>query len=53
MDTQTFSIVMTVVAAHFLALISPGPDFLMMVRSALRNSRRRAIGMALGIALAR
>lgn len=52
MDTQTFSIVMTVVVAHFLALISPGPDFLMMVRSALRNSRRRAIGMALGIALA-
>lgn len=52
MDTQTFSIVMTVVIAHFLALISPGPDFLMMVRSALRNSRRRAIGMALGIALA-
>lgn len=52
MDTQTWSIIITVVAAHFLALISPGPDFLMMVRSALRNSRRRAIGVALGIALA-
>lgn len=52
MDTQTWTLIMTVVIAHFLALISPGPDFLMLVRSALRNSPRRAMGMALGIALA-
>lgn len=44
--------ILTVVVAHFLALISPGPDFLLVVRSAFRNSRRRALGVALGIALA-
>ena len=50
--TDIISIISTVVIAHFLALISPGPDFLLVVRSALRNSRRRAIGVALGISLA-
>lgn len=45
-------VVLTVVTAHFLALISPGPDFLLVVRSALRNTRRRALGVALGIGLA-
>ena len=45
-------IIATVVAAHFLALISPGPDFLLVIRSALRNNRRHAVGVALGIALA-
>lgn len=52
MPTETLPIIVTVVAAHFLALISPGPDFLLVVRSALRNTRRRALGVALGIALA-
>lgn len=50
--TEIISVITTVVIAHFLALISPGPDFLLVVRSALRNTRRRAIGIALGIALA-
>ncbi|MDO4250669.1 MAG: LysE family transporter [Moraxella sp.] len=49
---DTFAIISTVVVAHFLALISPGPDFLLLVRSALANTRNRVIGMALGIALA-
>ncbi|MDO5640463.1 MAG: LysE family transporter [Neisseria sp.] len=52
MTQQLLPVVLTVVAAHFLALISPGPDFLLVVRSAFRNSRRRAMGVALGIALA-
>ena len=52
METQLWPIVTTVVVAHFLALISPGPDFLLVVRSSLRNTRRRALGVALGIALA-
>lgn len=52
MPTESLPIILTVVAAHFLALISPGPDFLLVVRSALRNTRRRALGVALGIALA-
>jgi threonine/homoserine/homoserine lactone efflux protein len=46
------SIMVTVVVAHLLALISPGPDFLMIVRSSLRNQKGNAIGVALGIALA-
>ena len=52
MFSDLFPIISTVVIAHFLALISPGPDFLMVVRSALRNTRRRAVGVSLGIALA-
>ena len=35
--------------AHVLSLISPGPDFLMVVQSSLRHSRRTAILVALGI----
>lgn len=52
MSIETVSIVVTVVVSHFLALVSPGPDFLMVVRSALLNSKRNAIGVALGIACA-
>lgn len=52
MTADLLPIITTVVAAHFLALISPGPDFLLVVRSTLRNSRRRALGVTFGIALA-
>jgi threonine/homoserine/homoserine lactone efflux protein len=37
---------------HFLALLSPGPDFFLIVRSAVVNGRRVASGVCLGIALA-
>lgn len=36
----------TVAVAHFLALLSPGPDFVLVVKSAIRNDRRKAIGVA-------
>ncbi|MBB5391646.1 MULTISPECIES: LysE family translocator [unclassified Herbaspirillum] len=39
-------------SAHFLALASPGPDFLLLVRNCLRHGRRNGIGASLGIALA-
>ncbi|MBO9538780.1 LysE family translocator [Herbaspirillum sp.] len=39
-------------SAHFLALASPGPDFLLLVRNSLRHGRRNGIGASLGIALA-
>lgn len=52
MSTQVLALLATVVAAHFLALISPGPDFLMIVRSSLRSGKRNAIGVAGGIAVA-
>lgn len=35
---------------HILSLISPGPDFMMVLRSSLRDSRRTALLVALGIA---
>lgn len=49
---EYMSLIPVVIGAHFLALISPGPDFILVVRSACRNTRRRALGVALGIALA-
>ena len=41
-----------VALAHFIALISPGPDFLLIIKSTLRNSRRVAFGVVSGIATA-
>lgn len=41
-----------VAAAHFLALLSPGPDFFLVTRNALSAGWRIASGACLGIALA-
>jgi len=38
--------------AHFLALLSPGPDFMLLIKSGLKNEVRNALGLALGIASA-
>ncbi|GAB7541825.1 LysE family translocator [Cupriavidus sp. CuC1] len=40
-----------VAGAHFLALLSPGPDFFLVVRSALVHGVGRASAVCLGIAL--
>ena len=37
--------------AHFLALLSPGPDFFLIIQTALRHSLRHAFLVCLGIAL--
>ncbi len=37
---------------HFLALLSPGPDFFLIVRSTVVNGTRVASGVCVGIALA-
>jgi len=39
-------------AAHFLALLSPGPDFVLIVRSSLLFKFRIASGVCLGVSLA-
>jgi threonine/homoserine/homoserine lactone efflux protein len=52
MTLGIFAIVTTVVVAHFLALVSPGPDFLLIVKSAVKNQKSKAIGVAFGIASA-
>lgn len=36
-------------SAHTLSMISPGPDFLMVVQSSLRYSRKTALWVSLGI----
>ncbi len=41
-----------IAGAHFLALLSPGPDFFLIVRSAVVNGARVASGVCVGIALA-
>lgn len=46
---QQFAVV---ALAHFLALLSPGPDFFLIVRSALRHGWRGASGVCVGIASA-
>jgi len=50
--TGLVAILFTVVVAHFIALISPGPDFLLIVKSSVRNQKAAALGVALGIAVA-
>lgn len=41
-----------IAGAHFLALLSPGPDFFLIARSALAHGWRGATGACIGIALA-
>lgn len=41
-----------IVAAHFLALISPGPDFFLVARTSMADGWKMATGVCLGIALA-
>jgi len=52
MEINILGIFLTVVFAHFLALISPGPDFVILVKSAVKNDSKKAIGVAFGISIA-
>lgn len=52
MDWPLFSVFVTVAIAHFLALLSPGPDFVLIVKSAIKNGPQKSIGVAAGIASA-
>lgn len=52
MDATLLSIFITVALAHFLALLSPGPDFVILVKSAVKNKNKDALGVAFGIASA-
>lgn len=40
---------LTIAVAHALAVVSPGPDFAMVLRQSLRHGRRTAIWTAAGI----
>ncbi|OEF94737.1 lysine transporter LysE [Vibrio splendidus 12E03] len=52
MDAGLVGIFVTVAIAHFLALLSPGPDFVIVVKSAVRNKGKKSLGVAFGIASA-
>ncbi len=43
---------LTIASLHLLAVISPGPDFAMVVKNSLLGSRRCGIYTAMGVALA-
>lgn len=47
-----FALFLLVASTHFAALLSPGPDFFLLIRAALLKGRRYAHGCATGIALA-
>lgn len=48
---QYLPIFLTVALAHLLAVISPGPDFIMITRNSLIYSRRTGIYSAIGLGL--
>jgi threonine/homoserine/homoserine lactone efflux protein len=43
---------LTLAGVHFLALLSPGPDFFLLVGSTAKNGRKNGAGVAVGIAFA-
>lgn len=48
---QYLPIILTVALVHLLAVISPGPDFIMITRNSLIYSRRTGIYTAIGLGL--
>ena len=43
------SVILTVALLHFLAVVSPGPDFIMITRNSLLYSKRAGIYSAIGL----
>ncbi|WP_221794072.1 LysE family translocator [Oceanobacter mangrovi] len=52
MEAGLIGMFVTVALAHFLALLSPGPDFVLLVKNSVRHGVRSSVGVAGGIALA-
>lgn len=48
---QYLPIILTVALVHLLAVISPGPDFVMITRNSLIYSRRAGVYSAIGLGL--
>lgn len=44
-------IIITISGIHFLALISPGPDFIMVLKNSVQHSRKIGIFTSIGISL--
>lgn len=47
---ENLTLIGTVVLVHLLAVMSPGPDFIMVIKNALTYSRKAGIWTAIGIA---
>lgn len=52
MNASQFALVASVAGAHFLALLSPGADFALIVKSGMSKPFSRALGVAFGICAA-
>lgn len=52
MNLTLWDIFFTVVITHFLALLSPGPDFVLIVKSVAKHGAKKSLGVAVGIAIA-
>jgi len=50
-ELSPYSLIFAGVIAHLLAVISPGPDFVVSLRNSLQYSRKTGIWTALGFAL--
>lgn len=48
---ETILLILGVLGIHFLALISPGPDFIMVVKNAVTSSRKAGIYTSLGLGI--
>ncbi len=48
---QYLPVILTVALVHFLAVISPGPDFIMVTRNSLIYSRKTGVYSAIGLGL--
>ena len=51
MESLYSAMVLSVIGIHLLAVMSPGPDFFMLVRNALTYSRKTGIYTAIGFGL--
>ena len=45
---ENISILFTIILVHFLAVISPGPDFVVVVRNSINYGRKIGIYTAVG-----
>lgn len=43
MNLELLPIIISVVVAHFFALLSPGPDFIIVVKSGVKTLKRRQL----------
>ncbi|MCG8452514.1 MAG: LysE family translocator [Spirochaetales bacterium] len=52
MNTELHPFIITIMATHFVALLSPGPDFALVVRTGIKNHFYHSIFLSLGISFA-